>query len=311
MKYPEAIPIPENLYQQRRERLRQLTLSTLFGIAIRGVIIIAELCGYFIFGSSALLMDMLASLVDICSSGLLLFFIKFAARPPDKNHPFGHGRLEPLMGFQLGLMMGLLGVGTLIYQIIYLSTMQQLPIDPRAWILSLAAVLLLEISYQVVMRIARKKHSPAVAADALHYRIDMTASLIATLALIAAALFPTLSGVLDGVGALLISCLMLGIGIYTAKQNVDQVIDRIPDQKYFHLVRRAACRVDGVLGTEKIRIQHSGPDAHVDIDVEVDPFLSVELAHRISQAVRAQIMRDWPEVQDVIVHIEPYYPNDH
>jgi cation diffusion facilitator family transporter len=309
--YPDPIVVPENVIEQRKKRLSQLSLSSLFGIAVRGLIILLELYGFFIFGSKALLMDAVASITDICSSILLVLFIKYAARPPDENHPFGHGRLEPLMGFQLGLMMGLIGGATLIYQLFFLSAHNQELIDPRAWVISLVAVLLLEISYQIVVRTARKRHSPALIADALHYRIDMVTSLMATAALIAAAFFPLISGLLDHIGGIFISCLMIGFGIYASRQNLNQVIDKVPEQKYFQLVRHAALRVDGVRETEKIRIQHSGPDAHVDIDVEVDPLLTVELAHRISQRVRVEIKKDWPEVQDVIVHIEPYYPNDH
>jgi divalent metal cation (Fe/Co/Zn/Cd) transporter len=76
-------------------------------------------------------------------------------------------------------------------------------------------------------------------------------------------------------------------------------------------VRDAAKSVDGVCDTEKIRIQQHGPNAHVDIDVEVDPHMTVERAHEISQKVRRAIQTAWPQVLDVTVHIEPYYENDH
>jgi len=92
---------------------------------------------------------------------------------------------------------------------------------------------------------------------------------------------------------------------------LNQLLDKIPATRYFLAVRKAAINVNGVLDTEKIRIQQYGPDAHVDIDIEVDPQLSVEKAHTISQHVRAAIQKEWPMVRDVMVHIEPYYPGDH
>jgi divalent metal cation (Fe/Co/Zn/Cd) transporter len=76
-------------------------------------------------------------------------------------------------------------------------------------------------------------------------------------------------------------------------------------------VKEAALKVEGVLATEKVLIQSYGPDAHVDIDIEVAPNLSVEVAHKLTQKVRAEIQKAWPAVRDVIVHIEPYYPGDH
>jgi hypothetical protein len=96
-----------------------------------------------------------------------------------------------------------------------------------------------------------------------------------------------------------------------AKNNIHQLLDRTPDDSYFTLVRDAAMKASGVHATEKILIQVYGPDAHVSIDVEVDPHLSVEVAHEITQKVRHEIQVAWPAVRDVIVHVEPYYEGDH
>lgn len=310
--FPDPIALPEDIELRRQERQKQLVRSSFFGIAIRSAIILAEFAGVLVFGSSALLMDALASVIDVISSILLLICVKLAYRPPDENHPFGHGRYEPLIGLQLGIFMILVGAGMLFQQSFALSSVTAKEvIDPRTWIIPLCAVLLLEISYQCVMRAARQQHSPALAADAVHYRIDGIASLFATIALIGAAFFPTWGVTIDHFGAIFIATLMIIIGVYASRQNLNQIMDRTPDNSYFERVSRAAKRVKGVRGTEKIRIQLYGPDAHVDIDVEVDPELSVELAHSISQKVRVEIQKEWPPVRDVTVHIEPFYPEDH
>ena len=109
--FPKPIPIPNTVFKERNERVQQLLASCFWGILLRIVIITAEILGVYFFGSSALLMDALTSLVDVFSSILLIICIKFAARPPDANHPFGHGRFEPLVGLQLGLIMSLIGGG--------------------------------------------------------------------------------------------------------------------------------------------------------------------------------------------------------
>lgn len=310
--FPSPIQLPDEIIRQREERQRQLTKSCVRGIAIRFAIILGELAGVMIFGSSALLMDAIASFIDVFASLLLVICIKLAFRPPDEDHPFGHGRYEPLIGLQLGILMALVGGSMLFQQTFALkATSSEHMIDPRTWIIPFSAVILLEISYQAVMRTARQQNSPALAADAVHYRIDGITSLFATLALVGAAYFPLWGVIIDHVGAILIAILMIGIGIYAARQNLHQIMDRTPDKVYFERVSTAAKRVEGVLGTEKIRIQLYGPDAHVDIDVEVEPQQSVELAHAISQKVRVEIQKEWPQVRDVTVHIEPYYPDDH
>lgn len=310
--FPSPIVVPKHVFDERKERLRQLIGSCLWGIVLRLGIILAELTGVYFFDSAALLMDALTSLVDVFSSILLVIFMKLAARPPDTNHPFGHGRFEPLVGVQLGLFMALVGGGMIVKQIFEIDTIQSdRIIDARAWIIPFFALILLEACYQMVMRVAKKQHSPALAADAVHYRIDGITSLCATVALLIAAYFPGASHQIDHMGAVLISVLMIGIGLNAAWQNVKQLLDTKPDIEFFTKVKKAAKRVQGVLGTEKIRIQSYGPDAHVDIDIEVDPYLTVEVAHKISQEVRVEIQKEWPAVQDVTVHIEPYYPNDH
>lgn len=310
--FPDPIAVPECVKFARQARGQELINSAKQGIFIRFSIILAELVGVYFFGSSALLMDAISSLLDIGFTFCLIIFIKLANKPPDTNHPFGHGRYEPLVGLQLGLLLALIG-GSVIFQQtakITSETSQEI-LSPYAWIIPFLAVVLLEICYRRVMQTAKRENSPALAADAVHYRIDSLTSLFAAAALLLAAYFPYQSVLIDHVGAIVIAILMIVVGLYAAKNNVNQLLDRIPAKDYFERVKQSSLKVKGVLDTEKIRIQHYGPDAHVDIDIEVDPKMSVEEAHAISQLVRSQIQLDWPMVRDVTVHIEPYYPNDH
>lgn len=310
--FPEPVKLPTSVSRKRTKREKEIRKSSIIGILIRCAIIAAELMGVVIFGSSALLMDAIASSFDVLSTIVLLIFVKLAARPPDREHPFGHGRYEPLLGLQLGLALALVGLWAIIQQFIYIENVKSGEIiDPRAWIIPVAAVLLLELCYQIVIYTVKRQHSPALAADAYHYRIDALTSLFAAIALVLGAFFPAWSHAFDHLGALTIGILMIILGLYAAKGNVNQLLDRVPGPKFFEIVKNAALRVNGVKDTEKTRIMLYGPDAHVDIDIEVDPDLSVEVAHKISQKVRAEIQKAWPAVRDVTVHIEPFYPGDH
>jgi cation diffusion facilitator family transporter len=310
-RFPDPIAIPKQVIDERKERLQQLVSSCLWGVALRGGIITAELIGVFLFNSASLLMDALTSLVDVFSSLLLVVCIRLAARPPDTNHPFGHGRFEPLIGLQLGSFMALVGGGMLVQQGLQLSSQAEHVINSWAWVIPFCAMILLELCYRFVMRVAKKQQSPALAADAVHYRIDGLTSLCATLALLVAAYFPAISHLIDHIGAICISIMMIGIGLNAAWENTKQLVDAKPSPEFFRKVKNAAKHVKGVLGTEKINIQTYGPDAHVNIDVEVAPYLTVKIAHQISQQVRVEIQKAWPAVRDVTVHIEPFYPNDH
>lgn len=310
--FPESIPLPQSIEEARAERKQHLFRSMKWGMSIRTFIIIFEFIGAWVFASAALLMDGLSSLVDVGCSLLLLFFIKLAERPPDANHPFGHGRYEPLAGLQLGLFLTAIGSVMFFQQIWQLTTVPVTgQLDPRAWLIPLVAVVLLECCHAITMRAAKKHHSAALVADAAHYRVDSLTSMCAVIALLFAAYFPDWSVVIDRMGALTIAVLMIVLGINAGRGNVHQLLDTVPDRQFFDRVRKATQNVKGVLGVEKTRIQLYGPDAHVDIDVEVDPLLSVEKAHEISQQVRVSIQKEWPAVRDVMVHIEPYYEGDH
>jgi len=311
-KFPEPIHLPTNVYEARAKRHEQIVGGAKWGIKIRLAIILFEVIGFIFTNSSTLFMEVVASMLDVISTVFLIICIQLARKPPDKDHPFGHGRYEPLGGLLLGALLCVMGATLLIQQL--MGTIQEEHvgyINYLAWIFPAIAVVLLEICYRYVIRTAKNENSPALAADAYHYRIDALTSLLATMTLIIAAFLPHWSLLIDHIGAIFINLLMIGIGLYAASENFHQLMDKIPDEVFFKTVKEAAEKVSGVLDTEKILIQLYGPDAHVDIDIEVDPQLTVDLAHKISQKVRTEIQKDWPAVRDVTVHIEPYYPNDH
>lgn len=312
-KFPKPVEIPHEVYIERVNRHQQMMQSSRIGIFVRLAIIVFELIGFAWVNSSSLFLDAMSSLLDVVSSGFLLLCIRLAKRPPDDDHPFGHGRYEPLGGLLLGLLLLVTGGVMFIQQTfgVALEGVEPIPLSMWAWIFPFTAMILLEFSYRAILWTARRQNSPALAADAFHYRVDSISSLMATVALILAAYWPQWSHLIDHLGAIGIAIFMVIIGVVAAKENLNQLLDKVPDEEFFDKVREAAQAVKGVKGTEKIRIQSYGPDAHVDIDVEVDPDLSVDVAHQISQQVRVEIQKAWPAVRDVMVHIEPYYANDH
>lgn len=310
-KYPDPILPPSEVEESRKNRYKALLRSSFQGIGARAFIVLFELGTSLLFGSASLFMDALSTGLDIVTSFALIISFKFAARPPDTNHPFGHGRFEPLAGFQLGVFLAILGIWMFFYNSNEAATNQASAIPAYLWVVPLISVFILEICYRNLMQTARKQKSPALAADAAHYRIDSITSLFATIALASASIAPAFSQMFDHIGAALIALFMVIVGFNAARTNMHQILDRIPPDGYFEKVKEAAMRAVGVLGTEKIRIQLFGPDAYVGIDIEVDPELSVQVAHGISQKVRYEIQKELPEVRDVLVHVEPFYPNDH
>lgn len=311
-RFPKPIHLPQNVHDSRKKRNKDVLGGVRIGIYFRLFVIIFEFIGVILIQSSTLLVDVISSFADVISSLFLAFCMKLAQRPPDHDHPFGHGRYEPIGGIAVGILLIALGIVMLVQQLlgIYQESVVHY-IHPWAWLFPATAVICLEVAYRLLMRVSKREHSPALAADAVHYRIDSLTSLVAMIALIMAGTWPNWSSTVDHIGAMVIALFMIGMGFYASRSNFNQLMDKVPNPKYFEVVKTSALNTSGVEGTEKIRIQQYGPDAHVDIDIEVNPSLTVARAHKISQQVRVEIQKAWPAVRDVTVHIEPYYSNDH
>lgn len=310
--FPAPVAPSVEANQARARRVQELLRAAWLGIALRASIIVAELIGVWFLGYAALLLDAISSLFDVVASLAIVMAIRLAARPPDDEHPFGHGRYEPLAGLQLGLLVS--GAGLWLGVLHLIDMFASLPggeVKAWAWAIPAVAVLLLEISARVLRRIGERQHSTALVAEAFHYRVDALSSLVAAAGLFLAARLPAFGHRIDLLSAVALSFIMIVLGARAAWANLHQLIDRAPRDERFKQVRESALQVAGVRGVEKVRIQHAGPDAHVDIDVEVDPDLPVSVAHVITQHVRARIQTDWPFVREVVVHVEPYYADDH
>ena len=310
--YPKAIEIPSEVDEKRSQRFASLFKSTTLGVKARVFIICFELFGFILTNSSTLFMDAVATIIDCASSMLLIFCIYMASKPPDRNHPLGHGRYEPIGGLIIGAVLAAIGLILFIQQAVgILQPHETVIINLWSFLFPLVAIFILEFCYRYLIKVAKQEESTALYAEAYHYRIDALTSLLAVVALSIAAYSPDNSLLIDHLGALSIDFLMIILGVMAARHNFHQLTDKAPSKKFFQTVVNAAKKVDGVLETEKVVIQQYGPDAHVDIDVEVAPCMRVDAAHIIAQKVRAEIQKAWPSVRDVTVHIEPYYPQDH
>ena len=258
-----------------------------------------------IFGNSyALIADGIESTVDIFSSFLVLLGLRYAARPADENHPYGHGKAEPLITFAVVVFL-VLSAFTIAWQSIQnIQTPHALPESWTLWVLA-GIILWKEISFQVVLRRSKKLGSSSLKAEAWHHRADAITSVAASIG-ISIALFGGEGfevaddyAALLAVGFILYNC----YGIF--RPALSEVMDENNHDTLVEEIRQVALTVPGVSDTEKCFIRKAGMKYHVDLHAHVDGKLTVREGHEIAHELKDTLRREIPQLGHVLIHIEP------
>jgi cation diffusion facilitator family transporter len=287
---------PLNPYREsRRAALWGIGVS----LALGGVKLLGGLFGH----SLALVSDAVHSLVDAVVSIALLAALTVAQRPADREHPYGHGRVEAVAGAGVALILLALAAA-IAYE--SLSTIAERHAPPAGFTLLIAGggACFQELLYRYMSRIARRTGSTALLATAWDYRLDALGG-IAVVIGVATAKWTGWPWA-DHVAAVLIAGTVLWIGVGLLWENIQSLIDRQADPEILELVRREAEAVTGVLAVEKLRVRRMGIEYVVEIHIEVDENASVRGGHDIAHAVKAHLMTRIPSISDVLVHVEPH-----
>lgn len=258
-----------------------------------------------VFGNSyALIADAIESTADIFSSLLVLFGLKYASRPADENHPYGHGRAEPLVTF--------LVVGFLITSatIIAYESIQNIgtPHDlPKPWTLILLAALIVwkEISFRKVMKKAMETNSSSLKADAWHHRSDAITSIAAFIGISIALILGKGYESADDVAALFAAAFILYNSYKIFRPALGEIMDEHLYDDLVVNIRQVSLTVKGVIDTEKCYVRKAGMQYHIDLHAIVDGNISVREGHDISHRLQDTLRAKLPELANVLIHIEP------
>jgi cation diffusion facilitator family transporter len=265
--------------------------------------ILKGLTGY--FGNSyAIIADAMESTTDIFSSLLVLFGLKYASRPPDKNHPYGHGKAEPLITFLVVAFL-LTSATVIAYQsIINIRTPHELP-KPWTLIMLGAVILWKEYSFQLVMKKSKETKSTSLKADAWHHRSDAITSVAAFIGISIALVMGKGYEAADDWAALFASGFILYNSYLIFRPALGEVMDEHLYDDLIDEIRNVSATVEGVKGTEKCHIRKSGMIYHVDLHANVDSHISVKEGHEIAHHLKDTLTAQIPELGNVLIHIEP------
>lgn len=258
-----------------------------------------------IFGNSyALIADAIESTTDVFASLLVLFGLKYSSRPADENHPYGHGRVEPLITFAV---VGFLIVSATLIAYESIAHIRTPHDTPKPYTLIVLGVIVItkEIFYRFISKKSKETKSSSLKADAWHHRSDAITSLMAFIGISIAVVFGEGYETADDWAALFASAVILYNAYLILRPALGEIMDEHVYDDMVNEVRQISKKVPGVMETEKCYIRKTGMTFHVDLHVIVDGQLSVKEGHAIAHNLKNKLLGEMPEIADILIHIEP------
>jgi len=283
----------------------KVTNAPLIGAFVNALLAIVKIFGGIIGHSGALVADGVESSTDVVSSLVVWGGLRVSIRPPDEDHPYGHGKAEPLAAVVASFALLAAAAWIAIESIKHILTPH---FTPRWYTLVIlgGVVVVKGLFSRYVSNAGQEIESTALKSDALHHLSDAITSLAAFIGILIA--------LIGGPGyetaddwATLAACVIISYnGVRLLKGAANEVMDVAVSPEYEEKIRTVAQGVEGVIGVEKCRIRKSGLHHLIDIHVEVDGNMSVRRGHEIAHQVKDVLLESEHRVVDVLVHIEPY-----
>lgn len=255
--------------------------------------------------SSAMVSDAIHSASDVFSTIVVIVGVKISSKASDKDHPYGHERLECVASIVLATILAVTGLGigyTAVGKIVGGNYSQLAVPGMLALIAAVVSIVVKEAMYQYTRIYARKIDSGALMADAWHHRSDALSSVGALIGIAGARIgFP----IMDPVASLVI-CLFIEKAAYDIFVDaIDKMVDKACDDEVEELLKECALKQEGVLGVDLLHTRVFANKIYVDIEIRVDGEKKLREAHGIAEHVHDAIEQTFPKVKHIMVHVNP------
>lgn len=294
-----------------KNHTRPIIVATWIGIIVNTLLAIIKAIGGLTSGSRALIADALHSTTDIIGSVVILFAVKIADKPPDEEHPYGHGKAENIASIIVALLLIVVGVEISISSIkVFFGDVPQAPGKIALFIL-IAAIVIKEILFHYKLILGKKYNSAALISEAWHHRSDSLSSLAALIgvgfAMIGQALGIQWLVYGDAVAGIIVSIIVIKVGYDLAKDSANVVLEQVLSEDEIVKYKQTAEAIEGVMEINELLARMHGRYIVIDIKLSVDPNITVKQGHDIAHFVKATLIENYHEVEDVLVHINPHF----
>jgi len=295
-----------------RQDEREAQLASYVGTFVNLVLTVGKgLVGYYA-GSRALMADAVHSGADVIGSVAVIIGLRVARKPPDEDHPYGHGRAELVSSAVVALVLLVAGLEVLITSVRGLFLPPHTP-EMLAAYAALASIVIKEGMYQYNWRLGRRLHSRSLEASAQDHRTDVYASMAALLGIVLSimgrAMHHTWLMYMDDVAGAAVAVVVVYVGYKIVADAISTLVDRV-DLKDGDRQQYSNCldSIPGVASVDELRVRDHGQYVVIDTEISVDASLTVESGHEVAERARRVLKEQFPRVAEVLVHVNPYYP---
>jgi cation diffusion facilitator family transporter len=278
--------------------------STLLGMGVNVFLAMVKGAAGIAGNSYALIADAIESAADVVTSFVVLLGVRMAGKPADINHPYGHGKFEPLAAAVVSLT--LLGAAVLIMveSVREILTPHHAP-EPFTLAVLLGVIVVKELLARYVGNAAEGIGSVAVKTDAFHHRADAITSGAAFIGISVAVFGGPGFEMADDIAAVIAAVVIAVNALILFRPALSELIDTAPAPEIGQSIKEIALAVPGVLGTHKCGVRKVGFVYFVDLDVLCDPEETIRHGHEVAHNVGEAIHSALPAIAKVLVHVEP------
>lgn len=279
---------------------RTTIIGILVNVLLAGIKFLAGILG----NSYALVADAVESSTDVFSSLVVLSGLRIAKAPPDEDHPYGHGKAEPLAASVVSVALIVAAIGIAVNSVREIQVPHHAP-APFTLIVLVVVVITKETLFRYVFKTGQSLGSTVIKTDAWHHRSDALTSVAAFIGISIALIGGKGYEEADDWAALFASGVIAFNGIRLLRPALLEAMDTAPSREIVTQILDSAKQVEGVVGLDKCLVRKMGFDYYVDLHVIVNAEMSVKQAHKIGHDVKDRLRSEYPHIKDVLVHIEP------
>lgn len=288
--------------QDVNSRYKKAKKITLIGAMVNITLGVIKVIGGILFKSHGLLADGIHSFSDLISDGLVLIASKYGSQDADDLHPYGHQRIETAATMILSIILVLAGLG-IAWDAISM-VLQNKSETPEIYSLPIAiiSIILNEVLYHTTFKIGKIINSNLLIANAWHHRSDAAASIIVLLGILGS-IFGFVF--LDALAAIIIAGMIVKMGIDYGLNSIKELVDTGASKDKILEIEKNIMSIDGVIKIHQFRNRMMGKDMLIDVHILVEPYISVSEGHNIAQKVHDKLKKNFTEIQDVTIHVDP------